>query len=113
MYAAGHGIHPWRAPRAGGFRPGRRFAGRVQRATRVLVAIAAVLCLSAGLALAARGSSDTAFTTVVVQPGDTLWSIASDHYPGDDVRIRVQDIEQANGLRGPAIEVGQSLKLPG
>ena len=113
MYAGGHGIHPWRAPRAGGFRPGRRFAGSGQGARRVLAAAAAVVCLGAGLALSARGSSDTASTTVVVEPGDTLWSIASDHYPDDDVRIRVQDIEQANGLRGPAIEVGQSLKLPG
>ena len=50
---------------------------------------------------------------MVVQPGDTLWSIASERYPSDDVRARVQDIEQANGLHGPTIEVGQTLKLPG
>jgi nucleoid-associated protein YgaU len=102
MYAAGYGIQPWRAPRAGGIRPVRR----------LLAAAAAVLCLSLGFALGARGSADRGYTTVVVQPGDTLWSIASANYPGDDVRIRVQDIEQANGLGGPAIEVGQSLKLP-
>ncbi len=102
MYAAGHGIQPWRAPRAGGIRPVRR----------LLAAVAAVLCLSVGFALGARGSVDRGYTTVVVQPGDTLWSIAAARYPGDDVRIRVQDIEQANGLAGPTIEVGQSLKLP-
>ncbi len=112
MYAAGHGIQPWRAPRAGGVRPLRRLAGRAQGARRALAAVAAVLCLSVGFALGARGSVDRGYSTVVVQPGDTLWSIASARYPGDDVRIRVQDIEQANGLAGPTIEVGQSLRLP-
>ena len=77
-----------------------------------MAAVAAVACLSVGFALGARGSAAPHFTTVVVQPGDTLWSIASEHYPGDDVRIRVEDIEQANGLAGPTIEVGRTLKLP-
>ena len=86
MYAAGYGIKPWRAPRAGGYSPARR----------LLAAVAAV----------------PAYTTVVVQSGDTLWSIASEHYPEDDVRVRVDDIEQANGLAGPTIEVGQTLRLP-
>jgi nucleoid-associated protein YgaU len=104
MYAAGYGTQPWRAPRAGGAFSGGR---------RLLAAAAAVACLSIGFALGARGDGPARYTTVVVQPGDTLWSIAAARYPGDDVRIRVQDIEQANGLAGPAIEVGQTLKLPG
>ena len=79
---------------------------------RLLAAVAAVLCLSVGFALGARGSADHGHSIVVVEPGDTLWSIAAAHYPDDDVRNRVQDIEQANGLAGPTIEVGQSLKLP-
>ena len=103
MYATGHGIRPWRAPRAGGIRSARR----------LLAAVAAVGLLGVGFALGARGSAPAHYTTVVVQPGDTLWSIASQHYPGDDVRVRVDDIEQANGLQGPAIEVGQALRLPG
>jgi LysM repeat protein len=49
---------------------------------------------------------------VVVQPGDTLWSIAAQRYPSDDVRARVDDIEQANGLHSPVIEAGELLKLP-
>jgi LysM repeat protein len=48
----------------------------------------------------------------VVQPGDTLWSIAAQRYPTDDVRGRVDDIERANGLQSPVIEVGEILKLP-
>ena len=103
MYAAGYGIEPWRATRTGGFR-------QVRRAALVLGAV--VLC-SLGLAVAARGATPPAATTVVVQPGDTLWSIASEHYPADDVRVRVDDIEQANDLAGPVIQVGQRLRLPG
>jgi len=103
MYATGFGIKPWRATRAGASRSMRR----------LLAAVAAVSALSAGLALAAHGSPQAGYTTVVVQPGDTLWSIAAEHYPSDDVRIRVDDIEQANGLHGPTIEVGQTLRLPG
>ena len=102
MYAAGYGIKPWRATRTGGPH-GLRNA---------LVALGAVVAVALGLASAVRGDTRPA-TTVVVQPGDTLWSIAANHYPADDVRVRVQDIEQANGLHGPAIEVGQTLKLPG
>jgi nucleoid-associated protein YgaU len=102
MYAAGHGIQPWRAPRAGGI-----FSTR-----RLLAAVAAFALLTVGFALGARGDAPARYTTLVVQPGDTLWSIATEHYPGDDVRARVQDIEDSNGLSGPTIQVGQSLKLP-
>ncbi len=102
MYAAGSGIEPWRATRAGGPRQLRRAA----------VGLGVFLLFGLGLAVAARFDTGPV-TTVVVQPGDTLWSIAAEHYPSDDVRARVQDIEDANGLRGPQIEVGQTLKLPG
>jgi LysM repeat protein len=49
---------------------------------------------------------------VVVQPGDTLWGIATARYPDDDVRVRVDEIERLNGLQSPEIEVGESLQLP-
>jgi nucleoid-associated protein YgaU len=103
MYAAGYGIEPWRATRTGGSR-------LVRRAALVLGAVALV---SLGFAGGAHGSASAPYTTVLVQPGDTLWSIATEHYPADDVRVRVDDIEQANGLHGPAIQVGQTLRLPG
>jgi LysM repeat protein len=75
--------------------------------------LALTLATTVALAVVANGGSTPAISTVVVQPGDTLWSIASAHYPSDDVRVRVDDIEQANGLRSPVIEVGQTLQLPG
>jgi nucleoid-associated protein YgaU len=102
MYAAGSGIKPWRATRAGGPRSLRRAA----------LALAVVGLAAVGLAAGVHGDTRPS-SSVVVQPGDTLWSIAAEHYPSDDVRVRVQDIEQANGLHGPQIEVGQTLRLPG
>ena len=47
-----------------------------------------------------------------MQPGDTLWSIAAQRYPSDDVRARVDGIERANSLQSPVIEAGEILKLP-
>jgi|SRR5579864_808749 len=103
MYAAGHRITQMRATRGSGYIGGLR---------RALAVLAVVLAASVGFAAVAHGGSRSE-TDIVVQPGDTLWSIAAAHYPSDDVRVRVDDIERANGLRGPVIEVGQTLRLPG
>jgi nucleoid-associated protein YgaU len=46
-----------------------------------------------------------------VQPGDTLWGIASSRYGGDP-REGVWRIQQRNHLRGAAISPGQLLVLP-
>jgi hypothetical protein len=52
-------------------------------------------------------------TSVVVQYGDTLWSIASSVAgPGDDVRAVVAEIRQVNDLPGSDLEPGQVLQLP-
>ena len=45
----------------------------------------------------------------VVQPGDTLWSIATDIAPDDDPRAVVDALREANG--GPELEVGDELIL--
>jgi len=82
-------------------------------AGRVVVVFGLTLAATVCLAVVAHGGSAPTVSTVVIQSGDTLWSIASAHYPSDDVRVRVADIERANGLHGPVIEVGQTLQLPG
>jgi len=104
MYAAGYGIRPTRSLR-------RAPAWRV--GARTAAVVVAVVLGGLVLAVGAHGGSPQPDATVVVQPGDTLWSIASAHYPSDDVRVRVEDIEHANGLSGPNIEAGQTLHLPG
>ena len=101
MYAQpGYGIRPLRSARH--IRP-------VHRLAAVLVV---ALSVSVGFAVVAHGGTAAVETTVVVQPGDTLWSIASEHYPSDDIRARVDDIERANGLHSPLIEAGETLRLP-
>ena len=47
----------------------------------------------------------------VVQPGDTLWSIASERYSGDP-REGVWKLERRNQLLGTTISPGQKLVLP-
>jgi LysM domain len=50
--------------------------------------------------------------TVIVRPGDTLWSIAKRVAPGADPRAAVQRISERNGLRGSAVLAGRRLILP-
>ena len=48
-----------------------------------------------------------------VEPGDTLWRIATEHYaPGEDPREKVEEIRHQNGLEGYAIQPGLPLELP-
>jgi LysM repeat protein len=77
-------------------------------------AVAFLVLVIAGFGLAMEAFGDTAplESTVVVQPGDTLWGIASAHYPGADPRERVDAIERLNGLDSPVIEAGETLRLP-
>jgi LysM repeat protein len=59
----------------------------------------------------ARGAAGTA-QQVVVQPGDTLWSIAKSADPGADTQTIVQQMLQVNRLAGPDIAPGQYLWVP-
>jgi len=100
MYATGYGIRPLRSNR------------RIKPAHRLAAVLLLALSVSVCLAVVAHGGTAPQDSTVVVQPGDTLWSIAAEHYPSSDVRARVEDIERANGLRSPVIQVGETLRLP-
>lgn len=88
------------------------------RARWVLLALAAMGLLGVAYAREAggwpllAGTEPVAAETVTVAPGDTLWGIASRQYPDADVRQKVYEIQQLNGLRGPTIMAGQRLRLP-
>ena len=103
MYAAGYSIRPLRSRREAPFK----------RLGRWSVIVLAAGALGLGLSKVALGDTPAVVSTVVVQPGDTLWGIAVVRYPGDDVRVRIDEIERLNGLHGPQIEVGEVLQLPG
>ena len=74
-----------------------------------------ILVLTAGLLLVtgrlAYGSGPTNSDSVVVAPGDTVWSIATAHYSGDP-RPHVQAILTVNRLATPILRPGQALQLP-
>jgi len=92
------------------------------RLTRRARRLSAVLALAVGLAigswvapLLAGGSDDfrlAGVQSVVVQPGDTLWSIAADAAGTDDVREVVDRIQALNGLHDSVLIPGQVLELP-
>jgi nucleoid-associated protein YgaU len=76
------------------------------------LAVAAVVTL---LALAGAGTPadrHAATSSVVVQSGDTLWSIATQLDPQGDPRATIAELRRLNGLSGSTIEAGQELALP-
>jgi len=75
---------------------------------RILVLTTALLLVTGRLAY---GSGPIHSDSVVVAPGDTVWSIATAHYGGDP-RPHVEAILAANGLATPILRPGQALQLP-
>jgi nucleoid-associated protein YgaU len=73
-----------------------------------------VLVLAAiAVGLAARSSHGAGpERRYVVEPTDTLWSIAARTYAGDD-REGVWKLEQRNHLRTATLTPGQVLRIPG
>ena len=48
-----------------------------------------------------------------VEPGDTLWAVATEHYPpSEDPRVTVETIRDANDLADAQIYPGMRLELP-
>jgi LysM repeat protein len=82
----------------------------------VFVAVVVAVCLGAGNVLASRSGEPASAAaarpaiTYVVQPGDTLWSIASARQGGSAVSSYVDLLVERNG--GATIQVGQVLTLP-
>src|SRR5260370_17134438 len=99
MYATGYGIRPLRSAR------------RMRPLGRLAAVMLLAVSVSLGLALVAHGGTAAQDATVVVQPGDTLWSIAAQHYPTDDVRARVDGIDRAHRLHTPPLEPGTMPQL--
>ena len=51
-------------------------------------------------------------TRVIVQPGESLWTIATQAEPAADPRSVVQQIIDLNALGGTSIQPGQRLWVP-
>ncbi len=87
-----------------------------RRGRLVLLALLLLLAGAVGVLVAASTGEAAAppgpAPTVVVQPGDTLWSIATHYAPGPDPFGTIERIRQLNDLDGYTVHAGQRLVLP-
>ena len=77
----------------------------------ILMASMASAILLAGASRADEPATGPA-PSVVVQPHDTLWSIATRTSPRRDPYAAVADIRRINHLDGYVVHPGQTLELP-
>ena len=101
---------------------GRTRVRRRRRIAAALGSVAVAIVLSAPVAGALGRHGDASNTkvqparrwelVVVVQPGDTVWSIAEAAAGGADPRAMVDAIAARNGIDAGAVVPGQSLVIP-
>ena len=93
---------------------------RLTRRGRVVVLLALVTLLFAAFSLgrvgteaAPQGAAPEPLAQTVVQPGETLWTVAKRVAPGHDPRGVIDRIAELNDLdNGDAVWAGQLLVLP-
>jgi len=112
----------WRCGRAARISPGSRSARDDRRAgthltRRGRLVVISLFTILLALAFGAGRVSAVPVRsaprpTVVVQPGDTMWSIAARVASGGDVRARVEQIAALNGVAAQALVPGEQLAVP-
>ena len=97
-------------------RRGRIVVAGLITASVVLVAALAWLAGTARADVAGSGAPSSAvyhsLRSVVVLPGQSLWSIATQYEPRSDPRSVIQEIIDLNALSGTSVQPGQQLWLP-
>jgi Tfp pilus assembly protein FimV len=81
------------------------------RVLAVVLVVAGSLVVVPGLARGDGPDRPAPRVTYVVEPGDTLWSIARRVAPGRDPRPVVDGLIEANDVRG-GLQAGQELSVP-
>ncbi|MFT4298901.1 MAG: LysM domain-containing protein [Aeromicrobium sp.] len=97
-----------------------RPALRLTRRGRAVLMLAALLVIGAlmiafgsGSAATGQAGTITGTTTITVQPGQTLWSIAGEAHPDGDIRDTMYDIVKLNSLvDGEPLRMGTRLAVP-
>jgi len=89
------------------------------RLARTLVVLSLAIVMVATFAFSAgAGSTDSmaanpdSFVSVVVGPGETLWSLAGRMAGDGDVRSLIEEIMIVNSLATPDVQAGQTLRIP-
>jgi LysM domain-containing protein len=83
----------------------------VARTLAIVLVVAVFLLVAPGLARGDGPDRPAPRATYVVEPGDTLWSIARRVAPGQDPRPVVDGLIEANDIRG-GLRAGQELSIP-
>ena len=89
------------------------------RLARTLVVLSLAIVMVATFAFSAgAGSTDSmastpdSFVTVVVGPGESLWSLANRMAGDGDARSLIEEIMVVNSLDTPDVQAGQTLRIP-
>ena len=89
------------------------------RLARTLVILSLAIVMVATFAFSAgAGSADSmaatpdSYVTVVVGPGESLWSLAGRMAGDGDARSLIEEIMAVNSLATPDVQAGQSLRIP-
>ena len=92
---------------------------RLTRRGRIAVLLAALLTLAVLVVALGRPPSPPArpaiavpTQTVTVQPGDTLWKLATKANPNGDIRKTVDDIMRLNSLPTAHLPMGSEVAVP-
>lgn len=92
--------------------------GRVVFATLATLVILTVIALAALLSSPSATATDrspvasSAFGYVVVQPGDTLWSVATSLDSSADPRDLIAEMIRLNQLSGSDVQAGTPIAVP-
>jgi LysM repeat protein len=103
---------------AGAVRAPQSSVRLTRRGRAVVVMAALVLVLLAGFFLGsvAVGTDEAgqapATEIIMVEPGQSLWSISSELTTEGDVRSTMREIERLNALDTVALSAGQKLRVP-
>ena len=93
---------------------------RLTRRGRIAVLLAALLtmavlvvALSPSTTATGEAGDPVPTQTVTVQPGDTLWKLATDANPNGDIRQTVDDIMRLNSLvSASGLQMGSEVAVP-
>lgn len=94
----------------------RKHMKRIYFRRRICVALTIIAMLSLLItsvyAIDANSKKQSEYKTVIVESGDSLWSIASNNCGNEDVRTIIRKIKKINNFSKSTINIGDILMVP-